>query len=600
MSFFYHGDMIVNEVFMSRVKCANAKNGDVARIRRMVADIPISKYKRHFYDTDAVYELNILIFEISKKVIISDNILKSIYQISMKGVCMWKTVPEATSIMNISKRTFWRRVKSEEWDTKKVPTIGGGNDTLLVNIPDDYSEEADEFIVYDKDNERMGAVSSNFENTKYEIIVAEDEISKELMRAFQDPLPVEVLDSLPSVVDKYFEEQSQPDWENARQEDRERATAKHEIIRSYIQYKMKQKAKGVSKEISSKKFIKMLHKGEVCINAFNKLNMGQIALPTLRKWESFLRSSGDMDNPVSLLEDFRFCGRKCLLDVYLRTWIKELATDERCLDPNWIYLYINDQLSFDEKQLPISKRSLQVLVREFRKDPYAMALARGKEAFRNKVKLHNVRINDLLPGELWESDGHVCNVLVKSPFYYHRDISKRYLVRPVIIAWRDVATGLVTGYRACLVENKNAVKNSLMDGISRYGVPKMGRVDNSGAYNNVEYAPYEYYKSKPGKKKLTATQKIAKRMIESGDKGLYANIGMEIHFTIPKNPESKSIEPFWDFCIGNFEKSFISWIGNKPENRPEIFKNMDNKTLVRKYGDKFPTWENFCDRLYNI
>jgi hypothetical protein len=46
-----------------------------------------------------------------------------------------------------------------------------------------------------------------------------------------------------------------------------------------------------------------------------------------------------------------------------------------------------------------------------------------------------------------------------------------------------------------------------------------------------------------------------------------------------------------------FEKSFPSWIGNKPENRPEIFRNMDNKTLARKYGDKFPTWDEFCDRL---
>jgi hypothetical protein len=75
------------------------------------------------------------------------------------------------------------------------------------------------------------------------------------------------------------------------------------------------------------------------------------------------------------------------------------------------------------------------------------------------------------------------------------------------------------------------------------------------------------------------------------------NLGIEYHFTIPGNAESKSIEPAWKYCLDAFEKSFPSWIGNKPENRPEIFKNMDNKTLARKYGDKFPTWDEFCDRL---
>jgi hypothetical protein len=86
-------------------------------------------------------------------------------------------------------------------------------------------------------------------------------------------------------------------------------------------------------------------------------------------------------------------------------------------------------------------------------------------------------------------------------------------------------------------------------------------------------------------------------MIESGNKGLYGNLGIDVRFTIPGNPESKSIEAFWDYCISEFEKSFVSWIGNDIESRPEIFKNMDNKVLARKYGNKFPTWDEFCEKL---
>jgi transposase InsO family protein len=392
-------------------------------------------------------------------------------------------------------------------------------------------------------------------------------------------------------------EASHPDWDVARQEDRMRAWAKYEILMAFIKYRMEFKAKGIRYSDSGQSFVKKLNNGEICMDAMNKLKVKQIALPTLIRWEGVLRASGDMDIPVSLLEDFRHCGRKSKIDAELRNWIRELAVDERNLNPNWIYLYLADQLSMNDKVLPISQRRLQFIIREIRKDIYAMSLGKGKERVRNKVKLHNVRINDLLPGELFESDGHITNILVKSPFYCHRNPSKRYLVRPVLIVWMDVATGLIVGHRVCLTENKGAVKNSLHDAIARFGTPKAIRMDNGGAYRNIDYAPCEFYKEAQGKKKLTTDEKIAKRMIHNGDKGLYLNLGIEYHFTIPGNPESKGIEGFWDYCISPFEKSFPSWIGNKIENRPEIFKNYDSKTLARKFGDKFPTWDEFCEKL---
>ena len=136
-----------------------------------------------------------------------------------------------------------------------------------------------------------------------------------------------------------------------------------------------------------------------------------------------------------------------------------------------------------------------------------------------------------------------------------------------------------------------------MDAVSKFGIPKMIRVDNSSAYKNIEYAPKYFYNETKNKQRLTADQKIAKRMLENGDFGLYENLGIKVSFTIPGNPESKAIEAFWSYAIAPFEKSFPSWIGNKPENRPELFKNLDNKTLARKYGDKFPTWHEFEVRL---
>jgi hypothetical protein len=101
----------------------------------------------------------------------------------------------------------------------------------------------------------------------------------------------------------------------------------------------------------------------------------------------------------------------------------------------------------------------------------------------------------------------------------------------------------------------------------------------------------EYYKNIKGKKKLSKDEKIAKRMIESGDMGLYRNIGIDYHFTIPGNPESKSIEAFWNYAFSTFEKHFSSWCGNTIENRPDILKKYENKVLVRKHAHLFPTWK---------
>jgi hypothetical protein len=68
---------------------------------------------------------------------------------------------------------------------------------------------------------------------------------------------------------------------------------------------------------------------------------------------------------------------------------------------------------------------------------------------------------------------------------------------------------------------------------------------------------------------------------------------------LPGNPESKSIEAFWNYAFGPFEKGFKSWCGNKYENRPEIFTKFENKVLVRKHPDMFPSWDEFIERLEN-
>jgi len=385
-------------------------------------------------------------------------------------------------------------------------------------------------------------------------------------------------------------------WNNARLVDRELALVKFEIVSEYIKDKLEQKAKGIKCYQSGKLFIQRLTKGLICPDAFNKLGRSSISLGRLYDWEKTLRESGAMDSPVALLEKKRGrCGNKSKIDTQLFSQIRKLATDKRRLQSRFIYELLMYKYETLNLEFPVGERTIRGIVSSIRKEVYGFALDKKSIVFRNKVKLHNVRINDLVAGDLWESDGHWCSFKVLSPFYANYDKGKRFLVKPKIIAWFDVATGTIVSYRVCLTENKTAVRNSLMEAISRFGIPKQIRMDNGSAYTSVEYAPLPIYNEAQGKKKLTIVQKKAIEMIDNGNYGLYGNLGIDYHFTIPGNPQSKSIEPAWKYVFGNFE----SWVGDKIHYSTDTFKGIENRVLIRKHRDRFLTWEALCDLLEN-
>ena len=62
---------------------------------------------------------------------------------------------------------------------------------------------------------------------------------------------------------------SQTAWEVARQEDRVRAWAKYEIVKTFISYRMEYSAKGYKYSESGESFVRKLHNGEICIEAYN-------------------------------------------------------------------------------------------------------------------------------------------------------------------------------------------------------------------------------------------------------------------------------------------------------------------------------------------
>jgi hypothetical protein len=70
-------------------------------------------------------------------------------------------------------------------------------------------------------------------------------------------------------------------------------------------------------------------------------------------------------------------------------------------------------------------------------------------------------------------------------------------------------------------------------------------------------------------------------------------IGTQVHFCIPGNARAKPIERwFWTFEQG-FEKAFLTYRGNKTDNRPE---GVDKKI---KAGKVIPEWDEYKEFLRN-
>ena len=388
-------------------------------------------------------------------------------------------------------------------------------------------------------------------------------------------------------------ESERSEFDSHTQEEKDRAWHKKTLVEEYLKYRDLAKASGESLTQAGKQFEIKLNNREILPAILKQLNVISLSIKTIKKWEKAWRDSGNNTYPVSLIENRKgSAGRPKAITKKIEKKIKVLATNYRELSATGIYRMLEEELALSGEEMPIALRTLTLAVNKARKDKAAIALSKGKKAYKDQIRPHVFRINNAMPNDLWESDGHHMNNLVLSPYYAHQKPQMRFLVKPILIIWYDVATGLIMGNILTLTENQNAIRTSLKKAIQQYGLPKEIRVDNGSGYKNVNHSPHVF----AGRKKMTAPVKRAKEMIMRGDNGLYANLGIKYSFTIPGNAESKMIEPFWGFCVSMFEKAFPVWIGNKIENRHEELR-LTNKRLIKKYGDQIPTWEQYSELL---
>ncbi len=389
---------------------------------------------------------------------------------------------------------------------------------------------------------------------------------------------------LPAVV---VEEQKQ--FQALTQDQREKAIVRQKLVLAYREAVQWGKSKKFKVKQIDKKFVKEAPVEHHQLYA--TLGVDRISIQSIRNWDKKLRDSQDTVYPVCLADSRRQNSGRPAGEgkEILKREVQKIILERKYSKATDIY----NELCANHPVMSYSRRTVFDLVRRAKKDNYGYGFVRGNNSktMRN-TRARIIRLNDTYPGQIYEVDGKAMNNLVISPFYAHDNAAYRYILRPVAIVVRDVATGMIV---ACILdasENFHACLTAWRIAISRFGIPERVISDNAGSLNNKHTNTYDW----ANRKKNTKATQEARLLLAQGFTGIYDMFGAAPHFSIPGNPQSKNIEPA-NALFDAFEQTHSIWTGRNKDERDEIFGTMTNMAVLKKYKDQLMLWDDYQREL---
>jgi len=214
--------------------------------------------------------------------------------------------------------------------------------------------------------------------------------------------------------------------------------------------------------------------------------------------------------------------------------------------------------------------------------PEQQAQFREPEAYRSKFRPYIPQDPEaFFAGERWDGDHAVLDL-------WCRFDGK--VIRPWITAWMDWRTRKVVGW--CLSDKPNtstilaALRIALTDE-SNFGGPDLVWIDNGKDYDS-----YSLQGQTKKERQKVRRQVNRFRLDESKAGGVFSQLGIDVHFSIPRNPNGKArIERWFGTLHDRLDKSFPTYAGRSPDTRPEGLKTK------LKDGRNIPDFEHVHARL---
>ena len=197
----------------------------------------------------------------------------------------------------------------------------------------------------------------------------------------------------------------------------------------------------------------------------------------------------------------------------------------------------------------------------------------GKKVFQDECLPYLVRQYDLLDSnDIWTADYHTLDLMVKD------DITGK-VFRPHAVVWLDIRSRKMLAMRLCESSNSDGVILTFRDAIKNFGIPKEVYLDNGR-----EFLVHDF--GGRGKRKTDENADYGSTILE--------RLGIKMTNARVKNARAKVVERTFKQVTEEFSKLYITYCGNRPENRPErhneVMKNKDNIPLISQVKEEFWTY----------
>ena len=212
--------------------------------------------------------------------------------------------------------------------------------------------------------------------------------------------------------------------------------------------------------------------------------------------------------------------------------------------------------------LPALRTFVRRLEREIAR-PVLVLAREGEEALMRLYPAQERDRSHFAAVEGVNADGHRFDVFVRFP--------DGEIGRPCLIGWQDLSSGKLLGYRLCDHESSDAVRLSLCDVVTTYGVPAHAWLDNGRAF--------------AAKWMTGGTPNRYRFKVRDEDPvGIMVGLGIQVHWVTPYHGQAKPIERAWrDLCdrIAKHPTCAGAYTGNNPTAKPE------------NYGSTAVAWDVF-------
>lgn len=356
-------------------------------------------------------------------------------------------------------------------------------------------------------------------------------------------------------------------WDQEPQWKREIAAERIQILNAWDQY-LAAHSDGKKTELT-KEFVRTWF----TINQANK----HFSTQTLYLWRQKYRASGR----TALLPGWGEAQREESIDPQAWSYFDTIYGDPRKRNAGDCYRELQTVALVRGWKLP-SLRTFQRAINRYPKS-YWINRREGKRMFEeNCLPAMRRDRESIRSGEIWVGDGHDFDFFVKG--------KNGKPARTVLSGWVDMRSVKWMGWNIDYSNDTNTVMSAFAHGSLNpdNGLPYELYLDNGREYDNTQFA-YGGHRRKTKDK-----EKYDEARIHS----LVNQLGITVHFAIPKNARAKIIEREFKEVAQLFSKRFATYCGSNPDEKPEnlntILKdpaNLPELQTVRELFAKFITTE---------